>query len=63
MPVSWQMGPSSSAAMSMLLAMMFSACEDCVPGVSAADGRAHRLTHVGRKVGGGLRDQFDQALV
>src|ERR1700690_139107 len=35
MPVSWQMGASSSAAMSMLPAMMASACAACVPGVSA----------------------------
>ena len=35
MPVSWQIGPSSCCAMSMLVAMMLSACEDCVPGVSA----------------------------
>src|ERR1035437_6028241 len=33
-PVSWQMAPSSSAAMSMFDRMMSSACEDCVPGVS-----------------------------
>ena len=34
MPVSWQMGPASSCAMSMFERMMSSACEDCVPGVS-----------------------------
>ena len=34
MPVSWQMGPSSSCAMSMFERMMSSACADCVPGVS-----------------------------
>ena len=36
MPVSWQMGPSSSTAISMFERMMSSACEDCVDGVSAA---------------------------
>ena len=36
MPVSWQMGPSSSTAMSTFERMMSSACEDCVDGVSAA---------------------------
>src|SRR5215469_18118550 len=34
MPVSWQMGPSSSCAISILARMMLNACEDCVPGVS-----------------------------
>ena len=34
MPVSWQMGPVSSTAMSMFERMMSSACEDCVAGVS-----------------------------
>ena len=34
MPVSWQMAPSSSCAMSMLEAMISRACEDWVPGVS-----------------------------
>src|ERR1700693_5785306 len=35
MPVSWQMGPESSTAMSMLDKMMSSAWEDCVSGVSS----------------------------
>src|ERR1043165_3497423 len=34
MPVSWQMGPLSSFAISTLARMISSACEDCVPGVS-----------------------------
>jgi hypothetical protein len=34
MPVSWQTGPVSSTAMSMLERMMSNACEDCVAGVS-----------------------------
>src|ERR1700722_6195311 len=34
MPVSWQIGPSSSCAMSIFEGMMFSAWDDCVPGVS-----------------------------
>src|ERR1035441_5560087 len=33
-PVSWQIGPSSSTAISTLDRMMSSACEDCVAGVS-----------------------------
>ena len=37
MPVSWQIGPESSTAISMLARMMLSACEDCVCGVSASD--------------------------
>ena len=61
MPVSWQMGPSSSTAMSMFDRMMSSACEDCVPGVSAAAAQRHGGAHVGRKIGGGLGDQFQQA--
>ncbi|MCK7478295.1 MAG: hypothetical protein M0C28_13485 [Candidatus Moduliflexus flocculans] len=32
MPVSWQMAPSSSAAWSMLTAMIVSACSDRVSG-------------------------------
>src|ERR1700730_8755296 len=36
MPVSWQMGPESSAAMSMLDKIMSSAWEDCVCGVSSS---------------------------
>ena len=63
MPVSWQIGPSSSAAISMLDRMMSSACEDCVPGVSVVGRDRHRGAHVGRKVGGGLGDQFQQAVV
>src|SRR5579883_1689445 len=35
MPVSWQIGPSSSAAISILEKMMFSAWDACVSGVSA----------------------------
>src|ERR1700681_3662184 len=35
MPVSWQMGPTSSTAMSMLDKIMSSAWEDCVSGVSS----------------------------
>src|ERR1700722_6098519 len=35
MPVSWQMGPESSTAMSMLDKIMSNACEDCVSGVSS----------------------------
>src|ERR1700681_77223 len=35
MPVSWQMGPESSTAMSMLERIMSSAWEDCVSGVSS----------------------------
>src|SRR6202034_3378946 len=35
MPVSWQMGPSSSWAISIFEAIMFSAWDDWVPGVSA----------------------------
>src|SRR4051812_48750037 len=35
MPVSWQMGPSFSAAISILEKMMLSACDACVLGVSA----------------------------
>src|ERR1700730_9792767 len=34
MPVSWQMGPVSSLAISTLDKIMSSAWEDCVPGVS-----------------------------
>src|SRR4030088_3173060 len=34
MPVSWQIGPVSSVAMSTLDKIMSSAWEDCVPGVS-----------------------------
>ena len=33
-PVSWQIGPSSSTAISTLERMMSSACDDCVAGVS-----------------------------
>src|SRR6516165_4010231 len=33
-PVSWQIGPSSSVAMSMFERMISRACEDCVRGVS-----------------------------
>src|SRR5271170_4285627 len=36
MPVSWQMGPASSCAMSMLVAMIPSACDACVPATSAS---------------------------
>src|SRR5579863_10554474 len=35
MPVSWQMGPESSTAMSMLDKIMLKAWEDCVSGVSS----------------------------
>src|ERR1700688_4599700 len=35
MPVSWQMGPVSSTAMSMLDKIISSAWEDCVSGVSS----------------------------
>src|SRR5216683_6676357 len=35
MPVSWQMGPVSSTAMSMLDKIMSNAWEDCVSGVSS----------------------------
>src|SRR6266851_7185665 len=35
MPVSWQMGPESSTAMSMLDKIMSNAWEDCVSGVSS----------------------------
>ena len=62
MPVSWQIGPSSSAAMSMFEAMMLSACEDCVPGVSSWIANAHRRAHIRRQIGGGLGDQFEQAV-
>ena len=41
--------------------MMSSACEDCVPGVSAAAGDRHGGAHVGRQIGGSLGDQFQQA--
>src|SRR3954453_15884483 len=34
-PVSWQIGPSSSTAMSTFDRMMSSACDACVPGVSS----------------------------
>src|ERR1700686_4098873 len=37
MPVSWQIGPSSSTAMSMLERIMLKACEDCVFGVSDSE--------------------------
>ena len=60
MPVSWQIGPSSSAAMSMFEAMMFSACDDCVPGVSCFDRDRHGRAHIGRQIGGGLGDQFEK---
>jgi len=52
MPVSWQMGPSSSTAISTLERMMSSACEDWRPGVSwlAASDIAARTS--ARKVGG-----------
>src|SRR5258708_2544486 len=39
MPVSWQMGPSSWSAMSILVAMMPSACADWVPGVSVSSAK------------------------
>src|SRR6476660_6712363 len=37
MPVSWQMGPASSFAMSIFDRMMLSACADCVAGVSDSE--------------------------
>src|SRR5580700_6234381 len=37
MPVSWQIGPESSTAISMFARMILNACEDCVCGVSASD--------------------------
>src|SRR5437867_12872677 len=36
-PVSWQIGPPSSAAMSIFDRMISSACEDCVFGVSDSE--------------------------
>ena len=39
MPVSWQTGAPSSHAISALRSITSSACEDCVPGVSAAAAR------------------------
>ena len=47
--------------MSMLRAMMFSACEDCVFGTSSAGDRGHGCAHVGRQIGGSLSDEFNEA--
>ena len=60
MPVSWQIGPSSSCAMSMLVAMMLIACDACVPGCLLLHRDRHGRAHIGRQIGRGLRDQFEK---
>src|SRR6202140_335661 len=68
MPVSWQIGPTSSMAMSTLDKIMSSACEDWMPGVSlpaaiaiAARTSGGRFVDVGGKICGRLGDKFQQA--